>query len=113
MKLSLKLALVLVLVICVSLLFAAGKGDAKKGKEIFTAKCVQCHGEKGEGRPAIEKMFSVKMRPLSSKEVQSKTDEQLQKEVLDGNGKMKPVKLAQAEAADVIAYTRTLAAEKK
>ncbi|MBZ5495504.1 MAG: cytochrome c [Acidobacteriia bacterium] len=109
MKLMLKLALVLVLALSLSLLYAAASGDAKKGKELFTKSCVQCHGEKGEGKAAIEKLYSVKMQPLSSKEAQSKSDEQLMKTILEGSGKMKPVKLSKVEAADVVAFVRTFA----
>jgi hypothetical protein len=50
---------------------------------------------------------------LSSKEVLSKSDEQLKKNLVEGNGKMKPVKLADSEAADILAYLRTLAQGKK
>jgi cytochrome c len=110
MKFTLKLAFALVLVFSLSLLFAAGTGDTKKGKELFTtAKCVTCHGEKGEGKPAIGKMYNVTMQPLGSKEVQSLPDDQLQKVMLEGKGKMKPVKLTGAEAADIAAFVRTLA----
>jgi mono/diheme cytochrome c family protein len=91
-----------------SLIFAAA-GDAKKGKEIFTKSCMQCHAEKGEGKPAIEKMFSVKMKPLASTEVQAKTDDQIKKIIKEGSGKMKPVVLSEAEQADVVAFLRTLA----
>ena len=113
MKAALKIAFALAIILTVSLLYAAAKGDAKKGKEIFTTKCGTCHGPAGEVKPAIEKMFSVKMKPLGSKEVQSKSDADLQKNITMENGKMKPVKLTDAEAADVIAFLRTLAAEKK
>jgi len=113
MRFSLKLALVLVLVLCVSLLYASVQGDAKKGKESFTNKCSTCHGEKGEGKPVIEKMFGVKMRPLSSKQVLSKGDEQLKKNILQGNGKMNPVKLTDSELADILAYIHSLAPVKK
>ena len=109
MKFTLKLALVLVMVFSLSFLFAAGAGDAKKGKELFAGKCVTCHGDKGEGKPAIEKMLGVKMLPLGSKEVQIMPDDQLQKVMLEGKGKMKPVKLAGAEAANIAAFLRTLA----
>jgi mono/diheme cytochrome c family protein len=109
MKFTLKLSLALVLVFSLSLLSAAGTGDAKKGKELFASKCVTCHGDKGEGKPAIGKMFNVTMQPLGSREVQSLPDDQLQKVMLEGKGKMKPVKLAGAEAADIAAFLRTLA----
>jgi mono/diheme cytochrome c family protein len=113
MKYPLKLALVLVLVLSVPLLYASAQGNAKTGKDLFTNKCATCHGDKGEGKPAIEKMFNVKMRPLTSKEVLSKGDEQLKKNILEGNGKMKPVKLTDSEAADILAYIHSLAPVKK
>jgi len=100
-------------VLFVSLLYASGQGDAKKGKGLFANKCVTCHGDKGEGRPVIEKIYNVKMRPLGSKEVLSKSDEQLKKNIVQGNGKMNAVKLTDSEAADILAYIRTLAPVKK
>jgi mono/diheme cytochrome c family protein len=108
MKISLKRITVLVLGCAVALLAAAGKGDPKKGKELFAVRCATCHGDKGEGKPAIEQMFKVKLKALSSKEVQSKTDEVLAKNILSGSGKMVAVKISAAEASDVIAYLRTL-----
>ena len=30
----------------------AGKGSVKEGADIYTAKCVMCHGPNGEGKPA-------------------------------------------------------------
>jgi mono/diheme cytochrome c family protein len=102
------LALVLGFALSLSLIFAAA-GDAKKGKEIFTKSCMNCHGEKGEGKPAIEKMFGVKMKPFASAEVQAKTDDQIKKVIKEGTGKMKPVTLSDADQADVVAYIRTLA----
>ena len=30
----------------------AGKGSVKEGADIYTAKCVMCHGVNGEGKPA-------------------------------------------------------------
>jgi mono/diheme cytochrome c family protein len=82
---------------------------APEGKEIFTAKCVSCHGANGEGKPAIAKMFNVTQAPLASKEVQAKTDAQLQAVILKGQGKMKPVSgVTEKQAADVVAFVRTL-----
>ncbi len=110
MRLTLRIALVLVLAFSVVILFAAAKGDAKKGQELFTSKtCKMCHGEKGVGNPAMAKMMGVPMPALSSKEVQSLSDEQLSKVINEGKGKMKPVKMSEAEVADIVAYMRTLA----
>jgi mono/diheme cytochrome c family protein len=84
-------------------------GGAPEGKEIFTAKCVSCHGPNGEGKPAIAKMFNVTQAPLGSKEVQAKTDDQLKAVILKGQGKMKPVSgITEKQAADVVAFVRTL-----
>ena len=30
----------------------AGKGSVKEGADVYTAKCVMCHGANGEGKPA-------------------------------------------------------------
>jgi cytochrome c len=30
----------------------AGGGDAKQGAQVYAAKCLSCHGEKGAGKPA-------------------------------------------------------------
>jgi mono/diheme cytochrome c family protein len=87
--------------------FAAG--DAATGKETFSKKCASCHGAAGEGKDSVAKMLKVEMRHLGSKEVQAKSDSDLKKVILEGNGKMKPVAGIDAKAADdVVAYLRTL-----
>jgi hypothetical protein len=54
-------------------------------------------------------MFNVTQAPLASKEVQAKTDAQLQAVILKGQGKMKPVAgVTEKQAADVVAFVRTL-----
>jgi cytochrome c1 len=54
-------------------------------------------------------MFNVTQAPLASKEVQAKTDAQLQAVILKGQGKMKPVAgVTEKQAADVVAFLRTL-----
>ncbi len=113
MKAAIKLALILVIVLSLSFLYASAPADKVKGKELYAKSCVSCHAETGVAKPAIEKMFSVTMRPLGSKEVQGKTDAELAKNMLQPTGKMKPVKLSEAEAADIVAYLRTLTPPKK
>jgi mono/diheme cytochrome c family protein len=82
---------------------------APEGKEVYTAKCAPCHGANGEGKAAIAKMYNVTLPALASKEVQAKTDAQLQQTVLKGQGKMKPVSgVTEKQVADVIAFVRTL-----
>jgi mono/diheme cytochrome c family protein len=89
-------------------LVGAEKGDAAKGKEVFMSRCSVCHGESGEGKEAIGKMFGVKMPVLGSKEVQSLDDAELKKIISQGKGKMKPVNLSDQELNDVVAFLHTL-----
>ncbi len=107
-KSSLYFGLILILVLATPLL-VVGAGDGGKGKAVFTGKCASCHGPDGAGKEAIAKMLKTTMRPLGSKEVQAKTDAEVRKDISEGNGKMKPVKLTAEELANVIAYVRTLA----
>jgi mono/diheme cytochrome c family protein len=101
-------AVAIALVLPVAALVAAA-GDAAAGKAVYTSKCATCHGAAGEGKEAIAKMFKVEMKNLGSKEVQAKSDAELRKGITEGFGKMKAVKLTDKEAADVIAFIRSLA----
>ena len=91
---------------------AMAAGDSQAGKAVFEKSCRTCHGAEGEGNPAIAKMLNITMRPLSSAEVQTRSDAEIRKIVLDGNGKMKPVKLTSSQIADTIAHFRSLAKPK-
>ncbi|MBI1737772.1 MAG: cytochrome c [Acidobacteria bacterium] len=107
MKSWIKVGLVLAVVLALPLVAISG-GDAEKGKALFGTKCATCHAAGGEGKPAIAKMMKVEMKALGSKEVQAKKDAELKKDITEGNGKMKAVKLTDEEAANVIAFLRTL-----
>ena len=108
MRRQITIALIFILVGAAPLL-VAGKGDAKAGKAAFDKQCVTCHGPSGEGKEAIAKMLKVTFRSLGSKEVQAKSDADLRKDVSEGNGKMKAVKLSGKDLDNVIAHLRTLA----
>jgi mono/diheme cytochrome c family protein len=87
----------------------AQKGDAAAGKAIYASKCAMCHGPAGEGKESMAKMLKVEFKHLGSKEVQAKSDADWKKEISEGTGKMKAVKLASdADMANLIAYMRTL-----
>jgi len=77
-------------------------GGATEGKAVYDAKCKMCHKADGSG------MAAMKMQPLGSPEVQAKSDAELKKDIATGVGKMRPVTLTGAQAADVVAYIRTL-----
>jgi mono/diheme cytochrome c family protein len=99
--------LLLLPVLLMPLMIALGKGDAAKGKTVFS-RCGICHGNAGEGNDAIGKALGVKMPVLSSQEVQALDDAALKKVILEGKGKMQAVKLPDAEVEDVIAFVRSL-----
>lgn len=82
--------------------------DAAAGKALYMTKCKGCHGVDGTGNPTIAKMLNVTLKPLGSKAVQAKSDADLKKDSTAGTGRMKPVKLTDAEAGDVVAFLRTL-----
>jgi mono/diheme cytochrome c family protein len=82
--------------------------DAAAGKAVYTANCEKCHAADGTGKPAIAKMFNVTMKPLASAEVKALSDATMTKDITAGTGKMKPVKITDAQVKDVIDYVRTL-----
>ena len=107
MKTLVVLILMAAVLIWVTPLIAA---DTAAGKDLYGKKCASCHGANGEGKEAIAKMFNVEMKPLTSKDVLSKTDADLKKVMLEGSGKMKAVKDLDAKGADdIVAYMRSLA----
>jgi mono/diheme cytochrome c family protein len=88
---------------------AAAAAVAKDGEAIYMAKCNNCHGPDGAGKPAIAKMMNVTMKPLGSAEVQAKSDADFKAVITAGTGKMKPVAgIAAGDLDNLIAYVRTL-----
>ena len=107
MKTLVVLILMAAVLIWVTPLIAA---DTAAGKDLYGKKCASCHGANGEGKEAIAKVFNVEMKPLTSKDVLSRTDDDLKKVMLEGSGKMKAVKDLDAKGADdIVAYLRSLA----
>lgn len=102
--------LVLPLVLITTSQGEEAKGDAANGKTLYAKGCAKCHGANGVGNPGLAKALGVAIRPLSDPEVQTKSDEQLAKESIEGVGKMKAVSgmTVAKEGADIVAYIRTL-----
>jgi len=85
----------------------AGAGDASAGKAVYSNKCMICHGANGEGATGYAKAMGLEPARLSSDRVQKKTDAELKKIILEGSGKMKPLKgLTEIDIDNVIAYVR-------
>lgn len=84
-------------------------GDAAAGKEVFAKKCKTCHGDNGQGNEGMAKLLKTTITPLDSEEVQTKSDADIKMIVVEGKGKMKPVKdISADDINNVIAYVRTL-----
>ena len=99
--------LTLLLISASGLAFAAG--DAAAGKTAYDKSCKSCHGADGTANPAIAKMMKVEMKHLGAKEVQARSDADLTKVIVDGEGKMKPTKgIAAKDADNILAFMRTL-----
>src|SRR6202171_4236668 len=83
--------------------------DAKAGQAVYDKSCKSCHGADGTANPAVAKMMKVDMKDLKSAEVQAMSDDDLKKLIVDGKGKMKPVKAVSGAAVEnVVAYVRSL-----
>lgn len=78
------------------------------GAALFKAKCAACHGPDGKGDTSMGKM--LKVRDLSSDDVQKQTDAQLTDIVENGKGKMPGYKgkLTDAQIKDLVAFVRSL-----
>ncbi len=75
----------------------------------FKAKCAMCHGADGTGNSPTGK--AMKVRDLSSPDVQSQTDAQLTEIVTNGKNKMPAYKgkLTDDQIKGLIVYIRELA----
>ena len=84
--------------------------EAKAGKATYDKLCVSCHGADGKGNPAMAKTMGEKGLNLTTKEAQSKKDDELLKVITQGEGKMPASgkSLSKQEQTDVLAYVRSL-----
>jgi len=83
-------------------------GDAAAGKDVFLKKCKTCHGENGQGNEGMANLLKTKIAPFDSDEVQGKSDADIKVIIVEGKGKMKPVKdISDSDINNVIAYVRT------
>jgi mono/diheme cytochrome c family protein len=83
--------------------------DAKTGQAVYDKSCKSCHGADGTPNASIAKMMKVDMKDVKSAEVQAMSDDDIKKVIVDGKGKMKPIKTVSGVALDdVVAYVRSL-----
>jgi len=104
-----RLAFVLLSAAIALLVIPRAHADAgPDGAAIFKQKCAMCHGPDGKGQTAMGK--SLHLKDLGSEEVQKMTNEEMNKVIADGKGKMPAYKskLDQASIDALIAFIRTL-----
>jgi len=99
------LSIMILALLVASVSFAAAPGAA----DTYKSKCATCHGPDGKGATSIGK--SMKIRDLSSADVQKQSDTDLQKIISDGKGKMPAykAKLSVADVSSLVAFIRGLA----
>lgn len=90
-------------------LVPAQAADAAAGAQVYATKCRTCHGKDGESNPAMAKALKVEIKPLSSADVQKKSDADLKKNITDGTGKMKGIAgLSAADLDNLVAHMRSM-----
>jgi len=83
----------------------AAPSDA--AKTLFSSRCALCHGADGHGSDMGK---SLKVKDLTSKEVQSQSDAELTRLISAGKNNMPPFKdaLKEEEIRSLVQYLRTL-----
>ncbi len=88
---------------------SAAFGDPERGKEIYSQRCVMCHGENGDGNNGMAANFREEWHRFT------KSDEELAESIRNGfqtpgkhytAGAMPPQFLTDQELDDVIRYLR-------
>jgi cytochrome c553 len=90
----------------------SGKSSISKGKSIYKARCVVCHGDKGKGDGPAGKALKPPAADHSSAGVQNQTDGELFWKISEGRGPMVGWKLILSEEDrwHVVNFVRTLKA---
>ena len=78
---------------------------------IYKSKCASCHGPDGSGQTAVGKAMHI--RDLRSAEVQKQTDQELEKIISNGKGKMPPYKekVTEGDIDNLVKFIRSLKAK--
>jgi cytochrome c6 len=108
----LALALAVPSLIVLATISNAGPPPAGAGETIFKAKCAMCHGADGVGDTTMGK--KMKVRDLSSAEVQKQTDAELTDIIAKGKSPMSAYEkqLDKEKIKQVVSYLRELGKKK-
>lgn len=96
------------LFLATAVLFTVVPAHAQSGAAVFKAKCAPCHGPDGKGETSMGKV--LKVRDLSSAEVQKQTNAELTAEIENGKGKMPGYKgkISDGDIKELVSYIRSL-----
>ncbi len=84
---------------------------ANTAEATYKAKCAMCHGPDGKGDTATGKL--MKVRDLTSQDVQKMSDADLASAISEGKGKMPDYKtLTPDQVKDLVGYIRALGKKK-
>src|SRR5713101_842523 len=96
-------------------LMASAAGDAAAGKEVYTALCTRCHGEKGRGDGPDGATLATKPRDFTDcARMQAISDQELMTVIREGGPALHLSKdmppwgkaLQDQQIADLVAYSR-------
>jgi len=95
------------LVLVAVVLLAGTVCFAEDGAAIYKTKCAMCHGPTGTPSAGMAKMLGIK--PVSDPSMKSISMAQVEIQVKNGKGKMKPIAgLSDAQVKAVAEYFKTL-----
>jgi mono/diheme cytochrome c family protein len=109
-------------VVCVGMVGAQPRGDAKKGRELYQEKCMLCHGSQGEGWDWSKKVDKPPVPVPDLAKVTSKRSDQFLFDVVKEGGEavgqtrfMPPFgfQLSDQEVWNLVAYMRMLSTVKR
>lgn len=105
-------SLVAVLAVLPWSIAVSASGDSARGKKIFIKYCAGCHGRQGQGDGY--RLLGPSPANLLSQSTMEQSDEELLRTMHEGKPNMPAWKyrLAEKDSADVLAYVRSLQAER-
>ncbi|MEP5611934.1 MAG: c-type cytochrome [Cyclobacteriaceae bacterium] len=91
---------------------ANDKAVLEKGKALYTAECVVCHGTNGNAETNIAESLEQKPKNFTKEDFLSQTDGAIFWKLSEGRGLMQPFKtmLTEEEIWSVVSYVKVLAA---
>src|SRR5713226_3341133 len=106
-----RIAVAAVVLAAIALASTPARADTAAAEATFKAKCAMCHGPDGKGETATGK--TMKVKDLSSEEVQKMSETDLSAAISSGKGKMPAYKtLTPDQVKDLVAFIRTFGKKK-